>query len=71
MKLSITLLSLLIFTACSADRHPLEESPKFKLPQVVKPEDMVATSAPATQNMRANQPLAVEQADIPMQFIEE
>lgn len=41
MKLITTLLfSVLALTAC-AKLHPLEEQPKFNLPQVVKPEDML------------------------------
>ncbi|UNM96444.1 hypothetical protein MMG00_00815 [Ignatzschineria rhizosphaerae] len=49
MKLITTLLfSVLALTAC-AKLHPLEEQPKFNLPQVVKPEDMIIEAPKETE----------------------
>lgn len=43
MKYPILLLSLIMLTACGQKLHPLEEPAKFRLPQVVKPEDLAAS----------------------------
>lgn len=41
MKQFLILLSLILLTACGAKIHPLEEPAKFRLPQVVKSEDLI------------------------------
>lgn len=50
MKQFLILLSLILLTACGPKIHPLEEPAKFRLPQVVKSEDLIQEPEQSPEN---------------------